>query len=136
MTAALCGASLLAALAALRATAGADAAAAFLAARGLGWPCPFRFLVGLDCPGCGMTRGVLLALQGDWGGAWLMNPGAPLLVAGAALFGAGLLWAALRPGGRADDSFPRRAERLKLFASAYAALTAAVVLSRWALALV
>jgi hypothetical protein len=136
MTAALCGASLLAALAALRAGGEATAAAAFFAGRELRWPCPFKLLVGLDCPGCGMTRGVLLALQGDWGGAWLMNPGAPLLVAGAALLGAGLLWAALRPGGRADASFARRAGRLKLFASAYAALTAAFVLSRWALALV
>ena len=32
-------------------------------------PCPFRSLTGLDCPGCGMTRGLHSLLRGDLVGA-------------------------------------------------------------------
>lgn len=31
--------------------------------------CPFQRLTGVDCPGCGMTRAVLLALQGRFADA-------------------------------------------------------------------
>ena len=30
------------------------------------WGCPFRRLLGLSCPGCGMTRAWLCALRGQW----------------------------------------------------------------------
>ncbi|MCP4036203.1 MAG: DUF2752 domain-containing protein [bacterium] len=45
-----------------------------LALEGFGIPCLFRELSGFACPGCGMTRALLLASQQQWLEAWRMNP--------------------------------------------------------------
>ncbi len=42
--------------------------------------CPFRRIWSVDCPGCGFTRACLLALRGDFAGAWGMHPLFPLAV--------------------------------------------------------
>ncbi len=39
-----------------------------------GWPCPLRTIVGVPCPGCGMTRAARLVLHGDFAGATRMHP--------------------------------------------------------------
>lgn len=41
-----------------------------------GWfpPCPFHFLTGLYCPGCGSLRALHLLLHGQIAGAFRMNP--------------------------------------------------------------
>ena len=31
-----------------------------------GWQCPFLQLLGIPCPGCGLTRASVLLLHGDW----------------------------------------------------------------------
>lgn len=36
--------------------------------------CILREITGLPCPGCGMTRALLLLLHGDLMGAWQMHP--------------------------------------------------------------
>ncbi len=36
--------------------------------------CPFRFLFGVSCPGCGMVRAALLCCRADFAGAWHMHP--------------------------------------------------------------
>lgn len=36
--------------------------------------CPFRLLTGLNCPGCGTTRGLHHLLHGDLIGAFQFNP--------------------------------------------------------------
>lgn len=37
-------------------------------------PCPFRWLTGFTCPGCGSTRGLHQLLHGDVVGAFELNP--------------------------------------------------------------
>ena len=29
-------------------------------------PCPFKYLTGIDCPGCGLQRSVIALIQGDF----------------------------------------------------------------------
>ena len=41
---------------------------------GLSLACPFRWLTGLQCPGCGATRMVTALLHGRWEAAWQANP--------------------------------------------------------------
>ncbi len=43
--------------------------------------CMSRRLVGIDCPGCGMTRSFIALAHGDVLGAWTYNPAGPLLFA-------------------------------------------------------
>lgn len=38
-----------------------------------GIPCVFRLVTGLECPGCGMTRALRAAAQGDLAGAFRYN---------------------------------------------------------------
>ena len=45
--------------------------------------CPLRATTGIPCPFCGMTRGVGRVLDGDIGGAALLNPGSLLLMLAA-----------------------------------------------------
>ena len=37
-------------------------------------PCPFNYLTGLQCPGCGGTRALHALLHGDIAGAFAFNP--------------------------------------------------------------
>ena len=47
----------------------------------VGWPprCLLRAAVGVPCPFCGMTTGVLATLRGDASAAFAANPAAPLV---------------------------------------------------------
>lgn len=36
--------------------------------------CPAMILFHLPCPGCGMTRALLLVLSGQWNAAWKLQP--------------------------------------------------------------
>jgi len=129
------GAALLASLAALRAAATTTPGAVLFAGHELRWACPFKLWLGADCPGCGMTRGVVLALGGRWEEALALNPGGPLLVLGALLFGAALLLLPPLSLSRDASWFGAALGRLGNTAAGYACLTAAVVLVRWTLAL-
>ncbi len=66
------------------AVSGPAAAAAWLIAARLIEPdgissCPIRRLVGLPCPGCGMSRALLALGGGDWARAIELHPLAPVL---------------------------------------------------------
>jgi len=39
-----------------------------------GTVCPVLFVVGVPCPGCGLTRAGLLFLGGQWVDSWRMHP--------------------------------------------------------------
>ncbi len=44
-------------------------------------PCPFKYLTGIDCPGCGFQRSFLALLQGNLHKSFLFYPPAiPLLM--------------------------------------------------------
>ena len=40
----------------------------------LDWPCVFTYVVGLPCPGCGMTRALLAVLRLDFAAAFSYHP--------------------------------------------------------------
>jgi hypothetical protein len=124
------GGALLASLAAARVFASADAAAVRVAGAELPAVCVSRLLLGLSCPGCGMTRSVLMTLGGDLRGALAANPAGPLLVVALALLGAQLLYAASRaPAEGAGRRAP--GPRLRFWASAYAAVVVSVMVIQW-----
>jgi Protein of unknown function (DUF2752) len=54
--------------------------------------CPSRRLLGLPCPGCGMTRAFAALLRGDLAGALILQPWAPVLAAQLALGWAAWGW--------------------------------------------
>lgn len=46
-------------------------------------PCPFKFITGIDCPGCGFQRAFILLLQGEWRASIaLYPPTLPLILLG------------------------------------------------------
>jgi hypothetical protein len=123
----LTGAALLASLALARGLASASPAAVHVAGRELPVVCPSRLLFGVNCPGCGMTRSVLLTLGGDLSGALNVNPAGPFFVAALILLALQLLLAARTP--EAATSVGRR---LLPWASLYGVVVASVMLIQWA----
>jgi len=123
----LTGAALLASLALARGLATASPAAVHVAGRELPVICPSRLLFGVSCPGCGMTRSVLLTLGGDLRGALALNPAGPVLVAALVLLAAQLLLAA-----RIDEGSPSVKRRLLSWATLYGVVVASVMLVQWA----
>ena len=119
----LTGAALLASLAVARGLAQATPAAVHVAGLELPVICPSRLLFGATCPGCGMTRSVLLTLGGDLWGALDVNPAGPFLVAAFILLAVQLLCAASASEGQ---------RRLLPWAYLYGGVVASVMLIQWA----
>ena len=42
------------------------------------WPCPFNAALGIACPGCGLTRAVILLAEGKWLPAIQLHAFAPV----------------------------------------------------------
>ena len=59
-----------------------------------GWPCPFRHVLNMPCPGCGLTRAVHLLLRGQWQQSIQTHAFAPVLLLAAVV----LLLSVLLPG--------------------------------------
>ncbi|HEY0177932.1 MAG TPA: DUF2752 domain-containing protein [Pedobacter sp.] len=56
-------------------------------------PCPFKYLTGHDCPGCGFQRSVLALLRGDFKESLHLYPATvPLLVTVALSLAANRWW--------------------------------------------
>ena len=81
------------------------AAAALL----LVYHCPFRYIFGVSCPGCGMTRALVAAVFSDLETAFGFHPLFPLLVPAA-------LWIGLRACGLLH--MPRKRETAYILAFA------------------
>ncbi len=45
-----------------------------------GWECPIRFVSGVPCPGCGLSRAMALFIQGNWQSAICVHAFAPILL--------------------------------------------------------
>ena len=45
-----------------------------------GWPCPFKALFGIPCPGCGLTTAIAELLRGDWRASLATHAFAPVFV--------------------------------------------------------
>jgi hypothetical protein len=61
-------------------------------------PCPLRLLAGeRACPGCGLTRGTALAVQGEWSRAWNVQPAGIVVAALCALGLALRCWTRVDP---------------------------------------
>lgn len=58
-----------------------------------GWSCPFLHVLGLPCPGCGLSRAVVALLHGDWRTSFEVHAFAPILVVGLFL----IIWTAILP---------------------------------------
>ncbi|MDG2125634.1 MAG: DUF2752 domain-containing protein [Verrucomicrobiales bacterium] len=54
------------------------------------WLCPFRAVTGLDCPGCGLTRGACELMRGDIAGSIGYHWFTPVFVVGAVTLGVGV----------------------------------------------
>jgi hypothetical protein len=63
--------------------------------------CIWKTLLGIPCPGCGLTRGVCFLMHGRWAEAIRFNPLAPLAVGI-------LLWNILWPAARYVGDLTRR----------------------------
>lgn len=48
--------------------------------------CPSREVLGIPCPGCGLTRSILLILRGQWAESWRLQPFGYAWLALAAVF--------------------------------------------------
>ncbi len=121
------GVGLLASLALARGLAAASPSSVRVAGRELPVVCPSRLLFGVNCPGCGMTRSVLLTLGGDLRAALEVNPAGPFLVAALILLAVQLILAS-----RSVEAAAPVRRRLKPWAYLYGVVVASVMLIQWA----
>ncbi len=56
-----------------------------------GWQCPILSVLGIPCPGCGLTRGIAALLHGEWQQGLTLHAFAPFMVLVLVLIGSGLL---------------------------------------------
>lgn len=79
--------------------------AAFVGATGLGIPCVFRLITGLQCPGCGVSRMCLSLLRLDFHAAWRANPAVMALLPLGAVVAADMSAKYIRTGSMRSDRF-------------------------------
>ena len=114
----------LAELIAVRALFRADRSSVSFLGEPFGLSCGFNQHFHVPCPGCGFTRGIVLALQGDISGAYALFPAAPLLLLGsiALVLGLGIFAACELYGAR----MPRASRWVRVGGLAYVALVVLV----------
>jgi len=101
----------------------------------IGGVCLFRRLTGLPCPACGMTRSIVLTLNGHLGTALRLNLAGPVWVLAVATIAAALLWLAWRERHRGADRAAAARRGVRLLAVAEGAVFGAMLATNWIWAL-
>jgi hypothetical protein len=127
----LVGALLLVQLAILRSFASATPERVYLFGRELHWDCWFKARLGFACPTCGMTRSVLLSLQGRFTEAAGLNPAGLLLVAGLIVFSLALIFLMFYRERNTSLDAGALHRRIRLGASMYGSLLVVVLFAHW-----
>jgi hypothetical protein len=125
------GVLLIALLVLLRAVATATPERVLIFGRELTWGCLFQRAFGIPCPICGMTRGLLLTLHGHLTDALRLNPAAPFLVAGVALFALAMIFVAIYQRARDPLRAGRLHARVRVAARAYAGMLLVIMCAHW-----
>jgi hypothetical protein len=97
----------------------------------IGGVCLFRRLTGLPCPACGMTRSIVLTLNGHLGAALRLNLAGPVWVLAVATIAAALLWLAWRERHRGADRAAAARRRVRLLAVAQGAVFGLMLAANW-----
>ena len=113
----------------------ADETTVWVLGRPIGWVCALRSRLGLPCPTCGLTRGLVLSLHGEWARAWHIAPAAPVAVCGLLAVSAGLLWLSATQVMGASRWEAGTKSILRYSTLAYAAAAIVVWLGGWAASL-
>jgi uncharacterized protein DUF2752 len=51
-----------------------------------GWQCPIYHATGIPCPGCGLSRAIILLLHGDWQASLHLHVFAPIVLLAISVF--------------------------------------------------
>lgn len=97
--------------------------------------CPFRWLTGWPCPGCGMTRAFGALVQGQWERALSLHPLSPIVALGWLLFGLSAFSKAILPSRAPFRHLSALGERI-LMTSWTIGLALALVLGVWGIRLI
>ncbi len=125
------GVLLLAQMAAARILLRATASGVSLLGDSLGGECLFRRLTGRPCPACGMTRSIVLTLNGRIGAAWKVNFAGPAWVLAVFTVAVGLLWLAWRQNNAGADRAVATRQRVRLLALTQGAVFGALLGTHW-----
>ncbi len=88
-----------------------------------GWPCPVFHLLGIPCPGCGMTRATLALVRGEWKAALTMHAFAPVLLIAIGL----IIFCALAPKAQVAR-LANRTETIERYTGLTAVILAGLIL--------
>ena len=97
--------------------------------------CWFQRLTGLPCPTCGMTRSIVLTLNGHLGTALRLNLAGPVWVLAVATLAVALLWLAWRERARGTGPSAPARRRIRLLALVQGAVFAVALAANWIWAL-
>ena len=97
----------------------------------MGGVCLFRQLTGLPCPACGMTRSIVLTLDGHLGTALRLNLAGPVWVLAVATLAVALLWLAWRERARGTDRSAPARRRVRLLALVQGAVFGIALAGNW-----